>query len=107
MSVVTRPQVSPETPPALTADRPARRRTARSGWRRTRCWGWWPWCYIYPFLIQVATSFKTDPDAAAHPLSLVPNPFDLTAWKRMFGLTADASVPVRRGWATRSWSRWS
>ena len=37
--------------------------------------------FIYPFLIQVATSFKTDPDAAAHPLSLVPNPFDLTAWK--------------------------
>ena len=34
--------------------------------------------FIYPFLIQIATSFKTDPDAAAHPLSLVPNPFDLT-----------------------------
>ena len=51
--------------------------------------------FIYPFLIQVATSFKTDPDAAAHPLSLVPNPFDLTAWKRMFGLTADAPIPVR------------
>ena len=30
--------------------------------------------FIYPFLIQLATSFKTDPDAAAHPLSLVPQP---------------------------------
>ena len=52
--------------------------------------------FIYPFLIQVATSFKTDPDAVAHPLSLVPNPFDLTAWKRIFGLTPDASVPMLR-----------
>jgi len=50
--------------------------------------------YLYPFLIQIATSFKSDPEAAAHPLSLVPNPFDLSAWKRMFGLTPDTSVPM-------------
>ncbi len=41
--------------------------------------------FIYPFFIQVATSFKTDPDAANHPLSLIPNPFDLSAWKNIFG----------------------
>jgi multiple sugar transport system permease protein len=50
--------------------------------------------FIYPFLIQIATSFKTDPDAAANPLSLVPNPFDLSTWKRMLGLSDDSAVPV-------------
>ena len=40
--------------------------------------------YIMPFAIQIATSFKTDPDAAGNPLSLVPNPFTLAAWKRLF-----------------------
>lgn len=50
--------------------------------------------FLSPFLIEIATSFKDDPQAAAHPLSLIPNPFDLTAWKRMFGLTPDSSVPI-------------
>ena len=50
--------------------------------------------YLYPFLIQIATSFKTDAQAATNPLSLMPNPFDLSVWTRMFGLTPDSSVPV-------------
>jgi len=50
--------------------------------------------YLYPFAIQIATSFKDDPQAAAHPLSIIPNPFDLSAWKRMFGFTPDSSVPL-------------
>jgi multiple sugar transport system permease protein len=50
--------------------------------------------YLYPFLIQIATSFKSDPEATAHPLSLIPNPFDFSAWKRMFGMTSDTSVPI-------------
>jgi multiple sugar transport system permease protein len=50
--------------------------------------------YLYPFLIQIATSFKDDPQAAAHPLSIIPDPVDLTAWKRMFGFTPDSSVPI-------------
>ncbi|MEP6799068.1 MAG: carbohydrate ABC transporter permease, partial [Lapillicoccus sp.] len=50
--------------------------------------------YLYPFAIQIATSFKDDPQAAANPLSIIPNPFDLSAWKRMFGLTPDSSVPI-------------
>jgi multiple sugar transport system permease protein len=49
--------------------------------------------FIYPFFIQIATSFKTDPDAAANPLSLLPNPFDLQAWKDIFG-QGSASVPA-------------
>lgn len=40
--------------------------------------------YIVPFAIQIATSFKTDPDAAGNPLSLVPNPFTLDSWQRLF-----------------------
>lgn len=41
--------------------------------------------FIVPFLIQIVTSFKTDPDAANHPLSLIPNPLSLTAWKTILG----------------------
>ena len=40
--------------------------------------------YLVPFAVQIATSFKTGPDATAHPLSLVPNPFSLAAWRRLF-----------------------
>jgi len=40
--------------------------------------------YIYPFLIQVATSFKTDPDAASDPLSLIPPTFTTEAYTQLF-----------------------
>lgn len=39
--------------------------------------------YIFPFLVQVATSFKTEPDAAADPLSLIPDPFTWAAYQRL------------------------
>ncbi|HEX5525457.1 MAG TPA: carbohydrate ABC transporter permease [Pedococcus sp.] len=57
--------------------------------------------YLYPFLIQIATSFKTDSQAASTPLSLVPNPLDVGTWKRIFGLTGDSSVPIL-GWLGNS-----
>jgi len=57
--------------------------------------------YLYPFLIQIATSFKTDSQAASTPLSLVPNPLDLGTWERIFGLTGDSSVPIL-GWLGNS-----
>jgi len=50
--------------------------------------------FIGPFLIELMTSFKSDPDATAHPLALLPNPLDLGAWKRIFGMTSDSSVPI-------------
>jgi multiple sugar transport system permease protein len=50
--------------------------------------------FIYPFFIQIATSFKTDPDAANNPLSLVPDPTTTAVWQRMFGQTEDAGVPI-------------
>ena len=40
--------------------------------------------YISPFLVQVATSFKTDAAAAADPISLVPQPFTWAAYERLF-----------------------
>lgn len=52
--------------------------------------------YLYPFLIQIATSFKTDSAATDSPLSLIPDPFDATAWKRIFGIGGDSSVPIMR-----------
>ncbi|RKT33529.1 carbohydrate ABC transporter membrane protein 2 (CUT1 family) [Microbacterium sp. AG1240] len=41
--------------------------------------------YITPFLVQVATGFKTNADATADPLSLIPNPFTVAAYERLFG----------------------
>lgn len=40
--------------------------------------------YIYPFLVQVATSFKTEADAAADPVSLLPATFSTAAYERLF-----------------------
>lgn len=39
--------------------------------------------YIFPFLIQVATSFKTEADAAASPLALIPDPGTWAAYERL------------------------
>jgi multiple sugar transport system permease protein len=40
--------------------------------------------YILPFLIDVATSFKTDAEAASDPLSLVPQTWTTAAYERLF-----------------------
>jgi multiple sugar transport system permease protein len=40
--------------------------------------------YIFPFLIDVATSFKTEPDAAANPLSLIPQTWTSAAYQKLF-----------------------
>ncbi len=47
--------------------------------------------YIFPFLIQVSTSFKTEPDAAINPLSLFPQPFTVAAYQRLF---ANSDYPL-------------
>jgi len=39
--------------------------------------------YLYPFVIQVATSFKTDSDAVNNALSLVADPFTTAAFDRL------------------------
>ncbi len=40
--------------------------------------------YIYPFLVQVATSFKTEQEAASDPISLLPQTFTVAAYERLF-----------------------
>lgn len=47
--------------------------------------------YVMPFLIQVATSFKTEADAAANPLSLVPTTATAEAYRTLFG---DSPLPT-------------
>ena len=41
--------------------------------------------YIYPFLVQVASSFKTDADATGNALSLVPQVWTAAAYQKLFG----------------------
>jgi multiple sugar transport system permease protein len=74
-------------------------RSYSSPWRRTIGYGAlviFAAIYIGPFLIQLATSFKTDPDAASHPLSLIPHPVSMNAWKRIFGYTPNSGIPFER-----------
>ncbi|CCK26930.1 ABC transporter sugar permease [Streptomyces davaonensis JCM 4913] len=53
--------------------------------------------YIAPFVIQLATGFKTDPDAATHPLGLLPTTPTTAAYQRLFGLSqAGDGVPFLR-----------
>lgn len=40
--------------------------------------------YIYPLLISIAGSFKTDSDATQHPLSLIPEIWSTAAYERLF-----------------------
>lgn len=81
----------------------ARRRHA-SGGRLTLVTGVGPYLvlsvlaliYIYPFLVQVATSFKTDAEAASSPLSLMPSVWSVAAYERLF---ANSDFPT---WAANS-----
>ncbi len=41
--------------------------------------------FIYPFLLAISTSFKTLPEIAANPVSLIPETFTLEGYERLFG----------------------
>ena len=47
--------------------------------------------YIFPFILSISTSFKTDPEAAANPLSLIPQTWSTAAYRRLF-LNSDFPV---------------
>lgn len=77
----------------LTQEPPRRPKPTRQRWRRAPL----AWqialyavltvlalIYIYPFLVQVATSFKTEAEAAADPISLIPQTFTFAAYERLF-----------------------
>ncbi|WP_326601569.1 carbohydrate ABC transporter permease [Streptomyces sp. NBC_01799] len=58
--------------------------------------------YLLPFVLQLVTGFKTDPDAAAHPLALLPTTPTTAAYQRLFGLSqASEGVPFLR-WLSNS-----
>jgi multiple sugar transport system permease protein len=40
--------------------------------------------YIYPFVITIASSFKTDAEANADPMALIPETFTFAAYERLF-----------------------
>ena len=40
--------------------------------------------FLFPFVIAIVTSFKTDPDATANPLSLSPSPATGAAYHELF-----------------------
>ncbi|MBA3289568.1 MAG: carbohydrate ABC transporter permease [Acidimicrobiia bacterium] len=52
--------------------------------------------YLGPFIIQAVTSFKTDPDAAANPVSLVPDPLTTDAWNTVAGNNPAINAPILR-----------
>lgn len=39
--------------------------------------------YIYPFVVQISTAFKTNGDAVANPLTIVPDPITTAAFERI------------------------
>lgn len=47
--------------------------------------------YVMPFIIQIATSFKTDAEATANPVSLVPSVWTTAAYEKLF-LNSDFPV---------------
>lgn len=40
--------------------------------------------YIYPFIIAISGSFKTDAEANADPMALIPDTFTFAAYERLF-----------------------
>ncbi len=65
---------------------------ARLQGARWRTLYWWILAVVFaagtalPFIWMVATSFKTEPDAFAHPLSLVAHPFTLVEYAKLVAL---------------------
>lgn len=87
-TVTTLPSVvTPTTPPTADALPPGPGRRHGQG-----KWAWLAYLllialaltYIFPFLINIATSFKTEPDAATDPLSLIPATWSSAAYERLF-----------------------
>jgi multiple sugar transport system permease protein len=72
--------------PAPKAQVQARRSTSRIGWQIAlyALLIVLALVYIYPFLVQLSTSFKTDADAAINPVALIPQVWTTAAYERLF-----------------------
>jgi len=74
-----RPITGPvDAPPPGTA---GRRR--RMGWLIYLVLIFFALLYLYPFLIQIGTSFKFDPDATANPVNPIPQEWTLDAYRQL------------------------
>ena len=72
-----------DAPPA--SGRPGRRaRFQATGWPTYLLLIGLALIYILPFLIQIATSFKTEPEAAVNPIGLIPENWTTAAYERLF-----------------------
>lgn len=90
--------------PKSAPPRPARQAESPQRRRRTSGLGWQvalyavlvviSLIYIYPFLVQLGTSFKTDAEAASNPVALIPQVFSTAAYERLF-LRSDFPVWFR------------
>jgi multiple sugar transport system permease protein len=58
--------------------------------------------FIAPFVISVATSFKTEPDATANPISLIPHPPTVSSWQQILGIGPNAAVTDFPRWFMNS-----
>ncbi len=58
--------------------------------------------FVGPFLLQIANSFKTDGDATANGLSLIPHPPTVAAWQEVLGLGNAAAVADFPRWMLNS-----
>ncbi len=80
-ATATRPAVDTGTAPA---ERPRRSALMRTPWTTYLLLLVLALVYIMPFLIQVATSFKSEPEAAVNPIGLVPENWTTAAYDRLF-----------------------
>ena len=85
---------APAPPAANRRRRPAgdaRRKKVRGAWITYLVLIALATIYIFPFLVQVATSFKTEPEAAQNPLGLVPQNWSVAAYEELF---ANSDFPL-------------
>ena len=74
--------------------------------------------YIFPFLIAIATSFKTEPNATANPLGLAPSPVttsdfhelykdnDFATWVKNSAIVTLSITFLRSSWTASPATRW-
>lgn len=85
MSTTTREATRPDVPAAPTSTAPGRRsRFMASGGPTYLMLIVLALIYILPFLIQISTSFKTEPEAAVNPIGLIPENWTTAAYERLF-----------------------
>ena len=85
MSTTTREATRPDAPAVATSTAPGRRsRFVASGGPTYLLLILIALIYILPFLIQISTSFKTEPEAAVNPIGLIPENWTTAAYSRLF-----------------------